>query len=64
VPKCVIFSRNSGALFISPSKVQQARNIISQKNNKAAQEQVYKNNKELQQQLIEQAKEAKKIERV
>jgi hypothetical protein len=48
-----------GALFISPSKVQQARDLISQKNEEAAQEQARKDDKKLQQQLIKQAKELK-----
>jgi hypothetical protein len=38
---------DGGALFMSLSKVQQARDIISQKNNKAAQEQARKDDKKL-----------------
>ncbi|KAI7973275.1 hypothetical protein EIK77_004552 [Talaromyces pinophilus] len=53
---------NGGALFMSPSKVQQARDLISQKNEQAAQEQARKDDKKLQQQLAKQAKEAKKAE--
>jgi hypothetical protein len=54
---------DGGALFLSPSKVQQAQDIISQKNEEAAQEQARKDDKKLQQQHAKQAKEAKKAER-
>ena len=40
--------QDGGALFMSPSKVQQARDIISQKNEQAAQEQARKDDKKLQ----------------
>jgi len=55
--------QDGGALFMSPSKVQQARDIISQKNEQAAQEQARKDDKKLQQQLTKQAKEAEKAEK-
>jgi hypothetical protein len=48
---------------MSPSKVQQARDIISQKNEQAAQEQARKDDKKLQQRLTKQAKETKKAEK-
>ena len=51
---------DGGALFMSPSKVQQARDIISQKEEQAAQEKARKDDKKLQQQLAKQAKEVKK----
>ncbi|GAM37109.1 pogo transposable element [Talaromyces pinophilus] len=43
-------------------KVQQARDVISQKNEEAAQEQARKDDKKLQQRRAKEAKEAKKIE--
>lgn len=52
--------QDGGALFMSPTKVQQARDIISQKNDEAAQQQARKDDKKLQQQLKKQAKEAEK----
>jgi hypothetical protein len=55
--------QDGGALFLSPSKVQQARDIISQKNKEAAQEQARKDDKKLQQKLAKQAKEVEKAER-
>ncbi|KAI7968994.1 hypothetical protein EIK77_008185 [Talaromyces pinophilus] len=54
-------SENDGrALFMSLLKIQQAQDLISQKNKQAAQEQARKDNKKLQQQLTKQAKENKK----
>jgi hypothetical protein len=55
--------KDGGALFLSPSKVQQARDVISQKNEEAAQEKARKDDKKLQQQLAKQAREFKKAER-
>ncbi|EED23179.1 conserved hypothetical protein [Talaromyces stipitatus ATCC 10500] len=55
--------QDGGALFMSPTKVQQARDIISQKNDEAAQKQAHKDDKKLQQQLKKQAREAEKVER-
>ncbi|EED11769.1 conserved hypothetical protein [Talaromyces stipitatus ATCC 10500] len=55
--------QDGGALFMIPTKVQQARGIISQKNDEAVQEQARKDDKKLRQQLAKQAKEAEKIER-
>ncbi|EED12682.1 pogo transposable element, putative [Talaromyces stipitatus ATCC 10500] len=55
--------QDGGALFMSPTKVQQARDIISQKNDEAAQKQAHKDDKKLQQQLKKQAKEAEKVKR-
>uniref|UniRef100_A0A093VGD5 Jerky protein like-like n=1 Tax=Talaromyces marneffei PM1 TaxID=1077442 RepID=A0A093VGD5_TALMA len=49
-----------GALFLSPSRVQQARDKISQKDEQAAQEQARKDDKKLQQQLTKQAKEVER----
>ena len=39
--------QDGGALFISPTKVQQARDIISQKNDEAAQKQAHRDDKKL-----------------
>ena len=39
--------QDGGALFMSPTKVQQARDIISQKKDEAAQEQARKDDKKL-----------------
>ncbi|EED17275.1 conserved hypothetical protein [Talaromyces stipitatus ATCC 10500] len=55
--------QDGGALFMSPTKVQQARDIISQKNDEAAQKQAHKDDKKLQQQLKKQAREAEKVKR-
>ena len=55
--------QDGGALFMSPTKVQQARDIISQKKDEAAQEQARKDDKKLQQQFTKQAREAEKIEK-
>ncbi|EED17213.1 conserved hypothetical protein [Talaromyces stipitatus ATCC 10500] len=55
--------QDGGALFMSPTKVQQARDIISQKNDEAAQKQAHKDDKKLQQQLKKQAKDAEKVKR-
>ncbi|QGA17382.1 hypothetical protein EYB26_005053 [Talaromyces marneffei] len=52
-----------GALFMSPSKVQQARDNILKKDEQAAQEQARKDDKKLQQELTKQAKEQEKAER-
>jgi Asp-tRNA(Asn)/Glu-tRNA(Gln) amidotransferase A subunit family amidase len=52
-----------GALFISPSKVQHARDNISKKGKQAAQEQARKDDKRLQKMLTKQAKEQEKAER-
>jgi hypothetical protein len=54
---------NGGALFMSPSKVQQARDLILQKDKAAAQEKARKDDKKLQQELAKQAKEVEKAER-
>lgn len=54
---------DGGALFMSPSKVQQARDLILQKDEAAAQEKARKDDKKLQQELAKQAKEIKKAER-
>jgi hypothetical protein len=52
-----------GALFISPSKVQHARDNISKKDKQAAQEQARRDDKRLQKMLPKQAKEQEKAER-
>jgi DDE superfamily endonuclease/Tc5 transposase DNA-binding domain len=54
---------NGGAIFFSPSKVQQARDLQLQKNELAAQEIAYKSEKKLQQQLIKESREQEKLER-
>jgi hypothetical protein len=54
---------NDGALFMSPSKVQQARDLVLQKDEAAAQEKAHKDDKKLQQELAKQAKEMEKAER-
>ncbi|KAI7972834.1 hypothetical protein EIK77_000322 [Talaromyces pinophilus] len=54
---------DGGALFMSPSKVQQARDIIAKKDEEATQEQARKDDKKLQQQLTKQAKIAEKAEK-
>ncbi|EED19145.1 conserved hypothetical protein [Talaromyces stipitatus ATCC 10500] len=52
-----------GAIFFSPPKVQQARDLQLQKDEDAAHEQARKDNKKLQQQLTKQAKELEKAEK-
>lgn len=57
-------AENEGdAIFFSPSKVQQARDLQVQKDENAAQEQARKDDKKLQQQLAKQAKELEKVEK-
>lgn len=52
-----------GAIFLSPTKVQQARALLQQKDEQAALEKARKSDKKLQQQLKKEAKELEKIER-
>ncbi|EED13953.1 conserved hypothetical protein [Talaromyces stipitatus ATCC 10500] len=53
--------KEGGAIFFSPSKVQQARDLQLQKDKNTAQEQARKDDKKLQQKL---AREAQKLERI
>ncbi|EED19172.1 F-box domain protein [Talaromyces stipitatus ATCC 10500] len=52
-----------GAIFFSPSKIQQARELQQQKEDQAKQERAKKEEKKLQQQLAKEAKEKEKQER-
>ncbi|EED21149.1 conserved hypothetical protein [Talaromyces stipitatus ATCC 10500] len=55
--------QEGGAIFFSPSKIQQARELFQQKEDHATQEKARKDDKKLQQQLAKEAKEQEKQER-
>lgn len=52
-----------GAIFFSPHKVQQARDLQYQKDEEALREQASKNEKKLQQQLAKESRELEKLQR-
>lgn len=52
-----------GAIFFSPSKIQQARDLQLQKDTEAVQEQARKDDKKLQQQLLKESRELEKLKR-
>jgi hypothetical protein len=54
---------DGGAIFFSPSKVQQARDLQFQKDQEAAHEQAQKEDKKLQQKLAKEAKEFEKLQK-
>ena len=54
---------DGGAIWYSPSKVQQARDLQHQKDQEQAEEQARKDNKKLQQQLTKESKELEKIQK-
>jgi hypothetical protein len=52
-----------GAIFFSPKKVQQARDLQLQKDNEILQEQARKDDKKLQQQVAKESRESEKLQR-
>jgi hypothetical protein len=54
---------DGGAIFWSPQKIQNARDLLHQKYEEAAQEQARKDDKKLQQRLAKEAKEKERVEK-